>query len=259
MEEKIKEWLQKGGFPLEMKCTNSLLKNAFVVAQSVYYQDAETAKFRETDIIASKFREINGTWTHITFVIECKKTPNKPWVILKNDKLINHINEDLPVYYTRNCKRFIHEISKEDVYKSELFFKNERSLGYSIQTAFANKGVDRSYEAIQSVTKASEYFSEKINSRSNICAFYFPIIIIEGKLFEGKLNDDEIEIEEVNNSEVLITRSFHDFGNSHIRIFESSDLDFVSGRLNDLAEKFFQEYKKHLEDSIPKTREKPYG
>ena len=79
-----------------------------------------------------------------------------------------------------------------------MFFKNNRSIGYSVQTAF-HKGVDKSYEAVQSVTKACEYFSQKINERKNTCAFYFPILLIEGRLFEGKLANDEIEIEEVKN------------------------------------------------------------
>jgi hypothetical protein len=257
MEDKIKDWLLKGGFPLEMKIVNSLLKEGFEVAQSVYYQDFETNKFRETDIIASKYKRINNTWIHITFVIECKKSNDKPWIVLKNDKILNHIAEELPVYYTKNGDYFIKSINGKENYKSDLFFKNKRSIGYSIQTAF-HKGVDKSYEAVQSVTKACEYFSQKINERKNVCAFYFPILLIEGRLFEGKLANDEIEIEEVKNSEVLITRSFHKYGNSHLMIFESSDLDLVTLKLKKLAEKFFKEYEETLNETISPKSEPPF-
>ncbi|MFB9053934.1 hypothetical protein ACFFVB_12680 [Formosa undariae] len=258
MEDKIKDWLLKGGFPLEMKFVNSLLKENFEVAQSVYYQDFETEKFRETDIIASKFEKINGTWTYITFVIECKKSYDKPWIVLKNDKLLNHIGDELPVYFTKNGNDFIKTINRQNNYKSDLFFKNNRSIGYSLQTAF-HKGVDKSFEAVQSVTKACEYFSQKINERKNTCAFYFPIVLIEGRLFEGKLANDEIEIEEVQNSEVLITRSFHKYGNSHLLIFESSDLDAVTDRLKKLTEKFFEEYKESLKETISPKLDTRFG
>lgn len=249
MEDKIKEWLLKGGFPLEMRFTDSLLKKEFEVAQSVYYQDEDTDKFRETDIIASKYKRINKIWTHIAFVIECKKSTDKPWIVLKNDKVINHIGDELPVFKTRNCNEFIRILKKDNHYKSDLFFKNDRSIGYSVQTAF-NNGTDKSFEAIQSVTKACEYFSNKLNERRNTAAFYFPVILIEGRLFEGQLQNKEVKIEEVQNSEVLITRSFHKHGNSHLMIFDGSNLDNVADKLNKLAESFFKEYEETLYDSL---------
>ena len=141
MKEKIKDWLLKGGFPLEMKFSNSLLKNNFEVAQSVYYQDHESGKFREIDIIASICEKINDIYTHITFVIECKKS-DKPWIVLKNDKLLNHINDELPIYHTRNGLFFLSSLYKNNGFKSDLLFKNNRSIGYSIQIAL-NNGLDR--------------------------------------------------------------------------------------------------------------------
>ena len=117
-----------------------------------------------------------------------------------------------------------------------------------------------SYEAVQSVTKACEYFSQKVNERKNICAFYFPIILIEGKLFEGQLSvDNDISIQEVRNTEVLVTRSFHQYGNSHILIFDSSNLDQISQELNDLATEFFEKYNRLLEKRISPKSEPPYG
>ncbi|AFL81909.1 hypothetical protein Aeqsu_2451 [Aequorivita sublithincola DSM 14238] len=249
MEEKIKEWLLKGGFPLEMKLANSLINHGFEVAQSVYYQDFDTEKYRETDIIASKFEKINNIWTHITFVIECKKSTDKPWIVLKNHKLMNHLSDELPVYFTNHTSIFLKNLNENKSFKSDLFFKNSRNIGYSIQTAF-NNGPDKSYEAIQSVTKACEYFSQKLNERKNTAAFYFPVICIDGNLFEGQIAENDISLKEVKKSEVLITRSFHKYGNSHILIFESSDLDKISNDLYKLGIEFFRKYKKLLAENI---------
>ena len=256
MEEKIKAWLLNSGFPLEMRISNALLKRNFDVAQSVYYQDPESGKYRETDVIATKFKIINGTWIHLTFVIECKRSKDKPWVILKNDKLMNHLGDMLPLYSTTNTLSFLNSLNQQQ-YKSDLLFKKNRSIGYSIQTAF-NNGSDRSYEAIQSVTKACEYFSQNINNRKNISAFYFPIILIEGIIFESQLLDDEIELKQVNDSEVLVTRSFHKYGNSHIKIFDDSNLNIVAEKLHNLTYNFFEKYDELIKANINPEIDPPY-
>ncbi len=259
MKDKIRDWLLKGGLPLEMKFSRELLKGGFEVAQSVYYRDHETEKYRETDIVASKYERINETWIHITFVIECKKSNDKPWVVLKNEGLSNHIENLLPIYHTNNASNFINACSNESEYKSPLIFRNDRSLGYSIQTAF-NVGSDRSYESIQSVTKACEYFSQKVSQRKKVCAFYFPVILVDGKLCEASYQEEEIEIAEVNYSEILITRSFHEYGNSHIHIFDNSTLEEVVKKLDNLSNDFFAKYNHLLEAQInSKMDRRAYG
>lgn len=258
MKDKIKDWLLKGGLPLEMKFSRALLKGGFEVAQSVYYRDPETDKFRETDIVASKYERINETWIHLTFVIECKKSTDKPWVILKNERLSNSIDNLLPIYHTDNASNFINASNKNE-YKSPLLFRNDRNLGYSVQTAF-NNGSDRSYESIQSVTKACEYFAHKVSQRSKVCAFYFPVVLVDGTLCEASYLEEEIEIDEVNYSEILITRSFHEFGNAHIHIFDNSNLKEVVKRLDNLSNEFFAKYKHLLENqSNSKIDKRAFG
>jgi len=241
MEEKIKKWLLEGGFPLEMKLSNILLDNEFEVAQSIYFRDSESNKFRETDIIASKFINKNGLWIYITFVIECKKSNDKPWVILMNKGITNQIENQLPIYHTQNAQIFLLQTNKETDFKSDLLFRNNREFGYTLQTAF-NKGVDRSYESIQSVTKACEYFSQKSNERSKVCALYFPVIVVEGKLFKANYKNQDIELKATESAEILFTRSFHEHGNANILLFNASNLNNMVDNLNKLASEFFKEY-----------------
>ncbi|MEQ8555023.1 MAG: hypothetical protein RIC06_00020 [Cyclobacteriaceae bacterium] len=259
MEDKIRQWLNTGGFPLEMKFANALLSYGFDVAQSVYFKDGESGKYRETDIIANKYKYLSGQWIHVTFVVECKRSDDKPWVILKNNGLSNHLGNQLPIYCTTNANNFIQSVSEYTVYKSDLLFKNERSIGYSVQAAF-NKGMDKSYESIQSVTKACEYFSSKLNERRNVCAFYFPILLVEGNLFEATYNNGETEINKVSTSEILLTRSFHEHGNSHIFLFDHSNLDSICKRLGLLADEFLEKYEKQLNKINSDTNDrKAYG
>lgn len=241
MEDKIISWISKGGFPLEMRLSKALSGGGFDVVQSVYYRDEESNKYRETDIVASKYIKLKNRWIHVTFIIECKKITDKPWVVFKNKELSNISNNKLPVYHTENAFAFFENTENEGEFKSDLLYKNNRDLGYSVQTAF-NPGVDKSYESIQSVTKACEYFSNKLNERRQVSSFYFPVIVVEGKLFEA-FYSNEIEVNEVNESELLITRSFHKYGSAHIRIFNNNDLDYLTAKLDKFTSEFFEEYK----------------
>jgi hypothetical protein len=250
MEEKIKKWLNQGGLPLEMKFAHNLQQEGFDVAQSVYYRDNETNKFRETDIIASNYRKINEVWTHLTFVIECKKTVDKPWLVLKNDNLLNHLNDELPIFGSKQTESFLEELYTSPNYKSDLIFKNRRSIGYSLQTALLGNGKDRAYEAVSSVTKACEYLSQNLSVRENTGSIYMPVILIEGSLFEAKILNNDINVKQSKSSEVLIARSFHEYGNSHILIFDNSNLQEVSKHLFKLTEEFFEQYESLLKKCI---------
>jgi len=252
--EKLEAWIEKGGFPLEMKVSNAFIKAGFEVAQSVYYMDIESDKYRETDIIASKYKQVNGIWVNLTFVVECKSSLDKPWVILINKGLKNQSSGGLPTYITHNGIKFLKATSLKEDYKSDLLFKNDRSIGYSMQTAF-NSGKDKSYEAIQSVTKACEYFLQECNKkRKNQCNFYFPVIIVDGKLFNAALTENgEMEIEKVEQTELLVTRSFHSYGNANILIFDVSDIDKIVMHINNMCDELFDNYSDLLEHKIQKV------
>jgi len=123
MEDKIKDWLLKGGIPFEMEVSNMFIDEGFTVAQSIYYKDIDEGKYRETDIIAYRYSYINGVFVNLTFVIECKLSPDKPWVVLKNDRLSNSIDEDKQIYYSNRFKKSLGKI-KDSSSKSDLVFKN---------------------------------------------------------------------------------------------------------------------------------------
>jgi hypothetical protein len=251
VKTKIEEWIKKCGFPLEMKVAKSFIKAGFDVGQSVYYMDSESEKFRETDIIATKSNLINGVWVNIALVIECKSTIDKPWVILINDGL-KYYHDDLPAYITNNGLKFLKATRENEEFKSDFLFRNSRKIGYSLITAFNKDGKEPSYEAIQSLTKACEYFvKECSNKREYQINIYLPIIIVEGMLFNATLTEtEELKIEQVNNSEFQITRSFHSFGNANFIIFDHTDLDKTAINLMKQCNEFYEKYSKLLIDKI---------
>lgn len=252
MEDKIKEWLLKGGLPFEMEVSNAFLDAGFVVAQSVYYKDPEQGKFRETDIIAYRYKIINGVCVNITFVIECKSSIDKPWIILKNDRLSNSIQDDNSVYFSDRFSTSMSLIKKSNKYRSEFIFKNNMNYGYAIVTAL-NSGNDRAYEAIQTVLKSCEHLVVSTNNskRKNVCNLYFPVIIIKGKLYNASLlPNTDLELKSTNKEQVILSRSYHDYNNSIIRIFNDENLKQSIAELKSACNDFFDNYDLELINGI---------
>jgi hypothetical protein len=251
VNKSIENWINKSGFPLEMKVANAFIKAGFDVAQSVYYFDTESEKYRETDIIATLPKLIKGVSVNLTFVIECKVTNDKPWIVLINAGIKNY-SDDLPIYITKNGLKFIESLKGNVEFKSDLLYKNTRPIGYSIITAFNKDGKEPSFDAIQSLTKACEHFLKECNEKRNYqINIYFPTIVIDGLLYKASLiKNEEMKIEEVKNAEVSITRSFHTFGNANLLIFNSSNIDKIAVNLYLQGEELFKKYDKFLKNNI---------
>ncbi|HWY38294.1 MAG TPA: hypothetical protein VNY73_07025 [Bacteroidia bacterium] len=86
--KKIKEGIQKSGFPLELEIGNILGRNGWGFVIGNLYKDFETGKIREIDLLASKL--INGV--DVNLFITCKKSEDRQIVLYapdrKKDKII---------------------------------------------------------------------------------------------------------------------------------------------------------------------------
>jgi|SRR5579862_2004962 len=78
---KLSEWLKKGGYPFEMKVARAFKKFHFSVGQSEYYADLDTNVSREIDVTALTQLNTDRAILRVEFVIECKTSVDKPWVM----------------------------------------------------------------------------------------------------------------------------------------------------------------------------------
>ncbi|WP_026839237.1 hypothetical protein [Gillisia sp. JM1] len=225
-KKKIIEWIEKNGYPFELKTAKSFSKAGFIVAQSIFYEDPITRKFRETDIIAHTKKLVNDVWVNLTFIIECKSSMDKPWVSFNNDEVENFTSNNLPIMTTKNGHKLLRDISKNSDFKSDLIFPNKQKMGYSIIRAFGN-GKDLAYTATQSVLSAVEYFVEKSNeSNKKFINIYFPLVAVEGELFEARISElDKIELKEVNELKISTIKSFAEQNSTFLTVFSSKNLD----------------------------------
>lgn len=246
--ENIKAWINKNGYPFEMQVAKSFKKSGFEISQSILYKDFETEKYRETDLIAHTTKSVNGIWFNITFVVECKKTTDKPWIIFSNKDLYTVQYNKYPIIASTNANHLINHIFKNNDFKSPLIFPKIVNSGYNIVTAFSEKS-DIAYSACQSVIKACEYLVSKSNtSNKKFCNIYIPIIAIEGELLEAFLNDkDEIELVQADWSTVISTKSFEEQNSNLITIVSSNYLENFTKKINDQTIEFYDKYSNEIE------------
>jgi hypothetical protein len=204
LKSQVREWISKEGYPLEFKTANIFKQNLFAVRQGGYVKDFKTNTPRELDVIAEcTFDNKNGL-LRIQYVIECKWTGNKPWVIFsdRNSRISpgaciaqsigSHAGEAV-LWMIANSK---------EVQNLSIFHTPVRP-GFNGRQAFSGQG-DLVYSTLQSVMSAC--YSEKqfydahkttLLSKVGFAVIILPIIIIDGELFEAFSNDEgEIEIEE---------------------------------------------------------------
>src|SRR5262249_51188140 len=80
--EDVRKWLGKHGYPLGLQTARRFQAAGFDVTHSSFYEDPETGKPREIDIIASKDL-VGGKWgIRVTFFVECKAGQKQSWVLI---------------------------------------------------------------------------------------------------------------------------------------------------------------------------------
>lgn len=79
----VKTWAEKTGIPLELFTKSVFTQNGFTVTHSTLYEDSQTAKAREIDVVA--YHRDGLGLVQIYFVVECKSS-SKPWVVLTDNQ-----------------------------------------------------------------------------------------------------------------------------------------------------------------------------
>jgi hypothetical protein len=201
MEERIREWLETQGYPLEMKVARLFRLKGFRIVQSEYYKDAETGSQRETDVTARADRDFDGLLVRIEFIIECKSTPDKPWVLFSGGRgLADPARVAQRAASKLGSKALTELCQRKDIQDLALFQMHERS-SYGLTQAFTT-GHDITFASATSVSKATAAEIAQANEYSAavspICLIAIPLIVINAELAEAYLNE---------NGELIVTRT----------------------------------------------------
>ena len=201
LNEKIRAELLKSGFPLEVKCRQTIYKRKWMITLSRFYLDSDNNE-HEIDLIALKqtlSRSKKDIVLNSIIVLECKKNESNHWVFFYEGIGFPKLNllSTLPKKYADNLTWL-----NEKSLKSHHYYKFKPASSYSM--AFKSKH-NQIFEALNQVYNA--YKHEIATPESNMAKvdkslrgwvnIYYPVIVLDGKLFLAQIIKDNLEVEEV--------------------------------------------------------------
>lgn len=215
LKHKVVDWLNKGGFPLELRVAQLLRANGWSTASSVHYEDPKHAEtFREIDIWASK-KTSQGTLPSDSFqgivnlIIECKNNADRPFVLFGED--IGKVAPGIVAMaqITNRCGKSLLDVLHHRIQKGEFrLFNHPTTVYHSVVTALrsdnpnSSQGKDIAYEAVNQCL-AGTYAWRAIQDspyslQVGMCSILIPVVVVSGSLFQAVLNETgNIEIEEI--------------------------------------------------------------
>jgi len=240
LNKKIKDWLDEQGYPLEMRVASSFQKKGFRVIQSEYFEDHESGKMREVDVVAHLQHEYDDILVQLQLVIETKQSKH-PWVLFCSESI--KLSDPARVAQRSSCskgKLFLRSIAKKKAIFNLPIFAIPICPAYALTQAFTQR-TDASYSALVSVSKAcaakAKEMTEYIKATGQkIIEINFPLLVLSGGLHNAKLKkNSDIDVEAVDSSVLVWRNPILSPAHSIVHIADESNLDKL---INDFYDSF---------------------
>lgn len=239
-----------------MAVANEFEDNGFSVYQSTYYKDPESGKSREVDVVARKGVCTGNIFADIQFVIECKTSKEKPWIVFTRKNKI--IDWEYMNWYCTSKLGWDYVLSASiDGKFDELsltYHKRER-IGYGITQAFTT-GEGLSYRALQIIGNCAAAFADKANKKKfDVVEIIIPVIVIQSPIYEAHLDKGELVLEEVKESVVLWDTIIKEQVGISVHIVIYDNINNFAKLAGSTAEKLCQDWKQNLDSIIAEMAE----
>lgn len=210
LSTRVALWLETQGYPLEMRVAQAFQALGATVVQSDYYKDTTSGDSRETDVVAIWSSHFAQTFARVTFIVECKSSREKPWVLFSAgpSKLPPSagVSRRAASAFGRHV---LEEVSDEVVAQVSPLFELPRTTGYGLTQAFTS-GHDVCYTAASAVASAtSAYIARSNHIASNVegidlFEIFFPVLVTEAPLMEAFLRSDgSLSVQEIGSGTLL--------------------------------------------------------
>jgi hypothetical protein len=235
LEARVLTWLSGHGFPLEMRVAEVFQKHSARLIQSEYFPDPVTGEAREVDLVAHWQERFDQTVVRLTFVVECKSSKDKPWVLFASPTKLSRKACVSQRAATKLGRYFLREAADDAEVQRLAVFELPSQTAYGGKPAFTEPGKpDAFFAAISSVCAAaaaeSDYDDQQ--SRLNYCEIVFPLVVVDSNLFTARLSetgDMELKLQK---SAVLVWRNpVLSMPNTIVDIVSAEHVEeFVAGR-----------------------------
>jgi len=240
--EKVREWLQKTGFPLEMQAAAAFRSAGFDVRQSFTFPDPQSDKGREIDVLAQDSDHWLGV-IEVSFVVECKSSQN-PWVVLTSDDALSNYNRLFAFAVTSGAARSALSDRLTDLGQLTPYIERPSRGGYGFRQAFGKES-DPAYSAAIGAMKASRGVAQdRVSSTIPKLAFAFPVIVVDSSLYECSLaENEELKLTEVPQSEFLFSAHIPEQIGCCVRVVTKPRLEAFAQWAKQLAKAIREELK----------------
>jgi hypothetical protein len=182
LDGKVRQWLEKSGFPLEMRVASALRRTGLEVRQGEYYTDPnDPDKRREIDVVTGiHLRRSKDVLVEIA--IECKTSPTQPWVVFSKARPRDFERWPGKAVLTSEKARNV------QWGMADMLSAGER-VGYAIRPAFSKRGdFDHAYEAVSQAVS----YGRAVTGNSFVLPdgqrpgwrVVLPCVVVEGQLIE---------------------------------------------------------------------------
>lgn len=229
------------------------------------YLDIETGKWRTIDIVATKAKDLPDSSIykrlHMSLIIECKKiSDDKPWVFFVREKKHNKIFDPLAAI------GLVKYVSKPQLHPSCLpnivdglhyYSPNFNKVAVIPYEPFLKEGKSNLYEAQHQVIKSLLYEKDELErflsmeetieetipkvNKINLISIAYPVIIVDGKLYELELENEKLKLAPSNYTQYLTSYGFpysEEFLVDVIKIdFLNEYLDMIEREIEALTKK----------------------
>jgi len=250
----LDEWLSKGGYPLEMQVARHFRDARWRVVQAEFYTDPDTQTSREIDLVAYRQADFDGRVVRMSLVVECKSTSRNPWVLFTDGSIRlpegEQVTQNAASHYGTIVLR---ELSKVASFANLQMFQLPERPGYALREAFGGKA-DNAYKAVMSVTNAVAALSKEVGAVAEIM---FPMVVIEGRLFECYLKEDnQPTFGEVNGGVLVWRRPVAQRPYAFVKVVTTAGLAELVGNA-DLAVTELLAHGKRIEQAMGRRARKP--
>ena len=203
--ERIKEDIEKSGFPLEIEVSQILEMHGWKANNQQYYLDQDEGKRRTIDIIAHVADHSQvGDYTpfHVSLVIECKSS-SKPWVFwtTQKDKEIFSFPITLVKHWARprgiTAERKMYDDWLKWMPYSHIYSPDLNRVAVIHYEPFKEGKGHEIFEASNQVIKALSFiltrFKESALKLPNLYPLFvlYPVIVYDGHLFDLRIENGE--------------------------------------------------------------------
>jgi hypothetical protein len=196
LKSRVEQWLGEQGYPLEFATAAAFRSGGFDVFQG-YHVAKENGTRREVDVLAQATVPLERGFVRVSFVVECKWSGDKPWVVFVSGRGIAKTACIAQTMASQSGLAALWMARGGDELEKLSVFDTPKPSGFSGRQAFSSNR-DVFYEAMQAVTGATSSVVEGYDASSKDAiedlghaVIAFPVIVVKGALFQASFDSEQ--------------------------------------------------------------------